>query len=256
MMAAVGKGPTNTANQVKQNLAADWQGLQELKLSPSKLDQQRIVSYKKSNPAHLAFDMLRTNLLNMMRSNGWTRLAITSPTKNCGKSMVVANLALALGHQADLRSIVLDMDMRSPALAKLFDVRERLSIAELLRGRIEPHQLLRRVGTNLAFGLNTEAVVGAAEVIHNERTHQMISGMVNRYKPGIVVYDLPPMLVSDDVSAILPHVDCVLMVAAAGRTTPKEINEAEQMIGSLTNFLGVMLNKSREKTAQNYYYQS
>lgn len=64
------------------------------------------------------------------------------------------------------------------------------------------------------------------------------------------------MLVSDDVMAFLPHVDCVLMVAAAGKTKPKELREAERLLADQTNFLGVMLNKSKEKTSQGYYYRN
>jgi Mrp family chromosome partitioning ATPase len=125
-----------------------------------------------------------------------------------------------------------------------------------LQGKVEPETFLRRAGTNLAIGFNSEAIVGSAELFHHERTQQVLASTIARYQPNVVVYDLPPMLVSDDVMAFLPHVDCVLMVAAAGKTKPKELREAERLLADQTNFLGVMLNKSKEKTSQGYYYRN
>ena len=256
MLAAVSKGPgVASASKRHLDVEAAWAALPQLTLNPARLDQNRIVSYRKSHPAHVGFDMLRTRILNVMRTNGWNRLAITSPTKHCGKSMVGLNLALSLGHQNDLRSMFFDMDMRSPSAAKYLDIREKISIADFLQGTVEPSSFLRCAGPNLAFGLNNTAVAAPAELLHHERTKEVLKSTLARYQPNVVVYDLPPVLVSDDVMAFLPHVDCVMMVVAAGRTTPKEIREAEQALGDQTNFLGVMLNKSKEKTGHGYYYQ-
>ncbi len=254
MVAAVAKGPgAHSASQRRAPLDEEWSALQQLTLTPKRLDHNRIVSYRKIHPAHLSFDMLRTRILNMMRTNGWNRLAITSPTKNCGKSVVSLNLALSLGHQNDLRSMFFDMDLRSPTAAHYLDVREGLSCAEYLQGNLDPSDYLRRVGLNLAFGLNNQAVSTPAELLHHERTKQVIDATLNRYRPNVVIFDLPPVLVSDDVMAFLPLVDCLLMVTATGITTPKEIRESEAIVADQTNFLGVMLNKSKEKHSHGYY---
>lgn len=260
MLAAVSKGPGKpgataaAAPQRRVPVDEEWSNLQQLTLTPSRLDQNRLVSYKKSNPAHLGFDMLRTRVLNIMRTNGWNRLAITSPTKHCGKSVVSLNLALSLGHQNDLRSMFFDMDLRSPSAAGCLDVREDLSMVKFLQGDVDPADYLRRAGPNLAFGLNTDAAPAPAELLHNEHTKRVIDSTVTRYRPNVVIFDLPPVLVTDDVLAFLPHVDCLLMVAATGVTTPKEIRESEAIVADQTNFLGVMLNKSKEKTTHGYYH--
>ena len=36
------------------------------------------------------------------------------------------------------------------------------------------------------------------------------------YQSHIIIVDLPPILSSDDVIAVLPQIDCVLLVAAVG----------------------------------------
>ena len=39
----------------------------------------------------------------------------------------------------------------------------------------------------------------------------------------IIVLDLPPMLLSDDVIALAPQLDCVLLVAAIGLSKASEV---------------------------------
>ena len=56
---------------------------------------------------------------------------------------------------------------------------------------------------------------------------------------------MPPMLMSDDAMAFLPHVDCVLLVAAAEKSRLDEVDKCEQELAEQTNVLGVVLNKCR-----------
>jgi hypothetical protein len=64
---------------------------------------------------------------------------------------------------------------------------------------------------------------------------------------------LPPILPSDDVISILPQLDCVLFVVAAGTTTAQEIKECNKHLES-TEVLRVVLNKSEDTTATYYSY--
>ena len=43
---------------------------------------------------------------------------------------------------------------------------------------------------------------------------QGVAAIRRAFQPDVIIYDLPPMLMSDDVMAFLPHLDCVLLVAA------------------------------------------
>ena len=60
-----------------------------------------------------------------------------------------------------------------------------------------------------------------------------------------MLFDLPPMLVSDDTMAFVGHVDAVLLIAAAEATTIKEVDSCERELASQTNVMGVVLNKCR-----------
>ena len=69
----------------------------------------------------------------------------------------------------------------------------------------------------------------------------------------ITVVDLPPVLASDDVIAFSPLVDALLLVVAEGKCRRDELREAQELLRE-TEVLGVVLNRSREKSATSGYY--
>ena len=57
---------------------------------------------------------------------------------------------------------------------------------------------------------------------------------------------MPPVLESDDLSAFLPQVDGVLLVADGTRTLPQHIAECERRLEGQARILGVILNRARQ----------
>jgi len=232
----------------------DWSGLTPLTVAAEKLQRRRIITLDRTDPAHAAFDVLRSRILKAFQDNGWSRLAITSPTKGCGKTFVSANLALSFARQPDIRTLLVDMDLRAPNVANTLGQRDRQAIRDFLTGTTPPETYLRRLGDNLAVALNTERVRDAAEMILERRTASVLSQTIARLAPDMVIYDLPPMLVTDDAFAFLPQVDAVLLVAAAGETRASQIEACEQLLQGNSAFLGVLLNKVEDHAEDSYGY--
>jgi Mrp family chromosome partitioning ATPase len=67
-----------------------------------------------------------------------------------------------------------------------------------------------------------------------------------------VIFDLPPILSSDDVLSMLPRLDCVAFVVGAGTTTMEQIKECNRHFES-TEVVRVVLNKSEDTTGAYYY---
>jgi protein-tyrosine kinase len=66
-----------------------------------------------------------------------------------------------------------------------------------------------------------------AELLSAARTADMIDEIEAQLRPDVVLFDLSPVLVSDDAIAFLDQVDCALMVAAAEESTvPRSRNAA------------------------------
>lgn len=209
------------------------------------MTRNRIITFADTDPAHTAFDMMRTKLLRTMRANGWTSLGITSPTADCGKTTLALNLAFGLAHQPDLRTVLVDLDLRRPAVAKALGIETPQSMAAVLKGTSPVAENFVRYGETLAIGTNAASMRKSAELLLNPATSRGVATLKNAFQPDLLIYDLPPMLASDDVMAFLPHLDCVLLVAAAEQTRLDEIDKCEQDLGEQTNVLGVVLNKCR-----------
>lgn len=224
---------------------AIWASLPELNVDSKAVQRSRLVTMNRSHTTHVAFDILRTNVLQMMRQKGWTSLGVTSPTAACGKTFVSLNLAFSLQHQEECRFVLTDLDLKRPQVARSLGLYDVLPIADFLRGDSDIRTAYRRHGMNLAIAANTTPVRYSAELLQSPEAARALTRMNQRLTPDIAIYDLPPMLASDDVLAFLPNLDCVLLIAAAESTTLDEVDVCEQTLSEKTNVLGVVLNKCR-----------
>lgn len=247
-------GPVANGTAPDELPADPWQSLDPIRLDARRLGRNRIITYDKSSPAYVAFDSLRTRLLKVFRDNGWWRMAITSPTKGCGKTTVASNLAFSLARQPEVRSMLIDLDLRQPQIHQLLDQREPAEIERFLLGETAPEDYFRRVGANLALGLNSGRVQNPAELIQSPPAIAALDATWEKFHPHVAIFDMPPMLTCDDVLAFLPNVDCLLLVIGGGETKPSEVEECERLIADHTNFLGILLNKGDKVDTKTYGY--
>jgi len=225
-------------------IAADWGRLHAITLPPQLAPRRRLGALM--GQAHAApYDLLRTRVLRQMTEAKWTRLAVTSPNKACGKSTVSLNLALSLARQPDLRVILMDFDMRRPALAKMLNQSRPNNMALLLEGGIDFADHAVRFGANLALALNHQGIRHSSELLQSARTGEILDAIEARWKPDVMIFDMPPLQGNDDSLGFLGRVDAALLVAAAGSTAISQIDACEKELAAVTNVMGVVLNKCR-----------
>ncbi len=238
-------GPANTARMPRNEPVDEtWAAVKEFKITTRLARNNRITTLaqgRESGP----YDLLRTRALRIMNDNGWHRLAITSPNKSCGKTTVSTNLAISLARQSDLRIIALDLDLRRPAMHKIIGQRTQHSLHEYLSGQAPMEDAFLRLGENLIFGINKSAAENPSELLQSRQARLRIDEIQEKYQPDILIFDLPPMLVSDENVGFLPIVDTGLLVGAADSTTIAQLDICEKELAELTNVLGIILNKCR-----------
>lgn len=230
-------------------LDENWQALTEFMPDSKIMRRNRIVTFEGGSPA-VHFDMLRTRILQQMQANGWRRVAVTSPGSSCGKTTTIANLAFGLARQDDQRTVVAEMDLRRPGLAKTLGLaksgaRSPHQFSKVLRGEADMGAHMMRYGKNLAFGTNASAARNTSELLQSSKIVEVLAEIEDRLQPTVTLFDMPPMLVSDDTTAFLGQVDCVLLVAAAEASTMDEVDQCERELSEQTNVLGIVLNKCR-----------
>jgi MinD-like ATPase involved in chromosome partitioning or flagellar assembly len=72
--------------------------------------------------------------------------------------------------------------------------------------------------------------------------NELLEQIKREFQSQIIIVDLPPLLSSDNVHAVLPNLDCILLVTAFRVTTPAQINESVKHLRS-TEIVRLVLNK-------------
>ncbi len=249
------------ADLAKIDIDSTWNGLADLTVNAAHLDCNRIITASREDPAHAAFDVLRTRLLQTLKENGWRRVAITSPGQGCGKTFTVANLAISLSRQENCRTLVMDLDMRRPRLHDALGIKKPGPLGDVLRGIVPPEEHLKRMGQNpvnagrnIAFGLNDRVEKYPSELLQDPRTAAALESIEAKFSPDVMIFDLPPALFCDDVIALRPQYDGVLLVVGGGLTTDREIKEVERRLGESTPLLGMILNRAEGSELKRYGY--
>ena len=232
------------AQQRQQATDENWAQLATFEPNAGRMHDARVFSTEAS-PEAQHFDILRTKLFLEMRRNDWTRIAITSATASCGKTTTACNLIAGLGRQPESRGILFDMDFRRPAVQKVFGASPTSSLEDVLLGKASFAEQALRLDENTAVSITTRSVTDPARVILRSQTADVLDQIQRDYQPELMLFDMPPVLVSDETRGFLKQVDAVLIVAGAEHSTVQQIDEVEREVAQYSNVAGIVLNKCR-----------
>ncbi len=238
-----------------------WNQLPRIPVEPARLERNLVITANRHDPAHAAFDVLRTKIVQAMQENGWSRIGITSATAGAGKSFTAINLAVTLSRLREFSTILMDLDLRRPGLARTLGLRDMPATADFLRGEIPAEDYLSafapnmlNIGDRLAVGVNGRVDDYASELLHNPESARVIEKMKKDFGADLLLFDLPPALAMDDVLAFRPHLDCVLIVVGGGETRTRDMREVQRRLGDDLPILGVVLNKADIDEGSTYSY--
>jgi protein-tyrosine kinase len=224
-------------------------------LDGARLEDNRIIAHDIADPRARSFDMLRTQVLQTMDANSWQILGVTSPTAGCGKSVIATNLALSIARQRERSVLLVDMDLQKPQVARLLRLRCDHGLMSVLQGHTQLMSSIiqARVRNQQLLVLPCEtSTMDSSEWMASRQMSALLQEIKRIFKSMIVIFDLPPVLFSDDVISMLPQIDCALFVTAAGLTTTSEIKECNKHLES-TPIVRVVANKAVD-AAKSYYY--
>lgn len=234
-------------------LEAAWAAVPEFVPSPRIMRKNRLVAFF-PGPEASSFDILRTKIIQQAKSKSARRIVVTSPSAGCGKTTTTLNLALSLARQADLRILVVDIDLRRPALGASLGLQEPHQFSQALSQETPVDEHLVRIGSNLIIASNTMPVSNPSELLQSKAARDTLTELDTRFKPDIVLFDALPVLASDDTIGFLEYCDAALIVAAAELTSIEELDVTEAEVSGMAPVLGVVLNKCRYTNTNYDYY--
>jgi non-specific protein-tyrosine kinase len=196
------------------------------------------------------FRLLRSNIEFFQISNPIKTILITSPSQGNGKTTVASNLALSM-MQAEQDVILVDADMRRPAVHAAFKMTKEPGLSDVIKNKAEILGVVRQpkdLNVNIITTGSTPPNV--TEVVGSKRIASILSRLKDNYE--MVVIDAPPLIISDAYN-LASKVDGVILVVVPGETTIEQSRAIkEQLDRAEARVLGVVFNKLSEQIAHGY----
>ena len=224
--------------------------IKEVQLDRQHLENCRLIAHNAADPRASSFDMLRTQVLQSMDQRNWQFLAVTSPTAGCGKTVTSINLALSIARQPERAVFLVDLDLHRPQVASCLGIKCQNGLLSVLDGRagLPDAMVQARIDNYQFLVLPAEGpILGSSELLASRAMSSLLQTIKRDFKSYTVILDMPPMLTGDDVIALLPQLDCVLLVAAVGTSTLSELKQCSKHLQS-AEVVRVVLNKTPDTT--------
>jgi len=207
------------------------------------LEKNRCVAFSPDSPYLGAYKILRTQIQKWISDRGWNTLMVTSVAPGEGKTLTSINLSGAFALDFDRTVLLVDCDLKRQDVHKTLGISSDLGLADhLVDGRPLKDLIIWPGIEKFTLISGGRTIQESAELLSSARMKALVDEIRNRYRDRFVVFDTPPVLGGADTVAFAEHVDCIVMVVNAGKTSMKGI---EQALGLLPadKFLGFILNR-------------
>ena len=209
-----------------------------------------------TSPEAEQYRTICSRLEQMHQDSALSVIAVSSPIAGDGKTMTAINIAGTLTQFPDTRVLLVDLDLRRPAIARYLGITEGQEPG--LVGFIEEADLgLQDVVREYApFQLAVLPAGHASrtphEILKSRRLTALLQAARSHY--DYIIVDLPPMLFPD--CRLVEHlVDGVVMVVSAHRT-PRKLVEESLNIFHPSKISGLILNNDDRPLFGYYSYYS
>ncbi len=218
-----------------------------------------VVQANKNNQIDEVFRSLRTNVQFMMKEDEKIIL-FTSSISGEGKTFIAANLAMSFALLGK-KVVLCGLDIRKPALGRLFDVKDRQQgVTTLLsKNRVTEEDLMDQlspsaVNDNLDLLLAGPTPPNPTELLARDNMRQIIELLKQRY--DYIILDTPPIGLVSDTMQLTKYANVCCYICRADYTPKSNIELLNTLSaeGKLPN-TGLVLNGvDMSKKKYGYYY--
>lgn len=199
-----------------------------------------------------AFRTLRTNMFYTSNGDSCPVYGITSCFANAGKSIVISNTAISFAN-LNKKVLLIDCDLRSSVIHKIFGMERGFGISELLAGSDNAvDKCLRRSGyDNLQVITAGGTPPNPTELLASERMTKLIEFLKNHF--DMIFIDLPPIGIVTDAVVLADSLTGYMFTVRSGMDDTVSIKRAmDIMKQGRANVVGFVLNDVNVKANSSY----
>lgn len=214
----------------------------------------RLVAALHSDMIADSYRMLRARVLKRMKAQGACSLGISSGLVGEGKTLTAANLAISMGLDPNHSTLLIDLDLKRPAVQSRFSLNVERGLTDYLGGNVSLQECLVKTDigrlTILPAG---RKCLNSSELLSSTAMTELMRDLKEQHNQSIIICDLPPLLMSDDALVALLHIDASLLVVREGQTKVQEIRRCMELLSD-HEFIGTILNDSKNQLKPAYPY--
>jgi capsular exopolysaccharide synthesis family protein len=215
----------------------------------SALNKRRITLLQPESFVAEQFRTLRARIDSLAATRPVRTLAVTSALPGDGKSLAAIGLAVVNSMQPGRRTLLVDCDLRQPAVATSLGLRVDAGLAEVLAGEAGLENAVLRVEGSELDVLPVRGIPqNPSELLASDRMGKLLETLAAEYDR--VILDLPPTLGIPDAKTVSELCDGVVFVVRADVTPEPEIASALEVIDR-RRVLGLVMNGA-EPTSSRY----
>lgn len=218
------------------------------------MDCKRIVVLEnQTSIINEAFRAFRTNLLYSKVNADVKSILFTSAVAGEGKSIMVANTAIALALTGK-KVIILDCDLRKPVQYEIFEKKNR-GLTNYISRKCTIEDIVQDTDIpNLSLIASGPPSFNPSELLDSNKTREVISVLKNQ--ADYLIVDSPPVLPVADACILGSKMDGIILVVGAGIVRPAMAKRAKERLETANgNILGLIINRSETYLEQSGYYQ-
>ena len=214
----------------------------------SRIESSVFAWHQPNSPQSEAIRKLRGTVLYRTNEIDRPMIHVTSPGKAEGKSLLAANLAVSLS-QSRRRVLVIDCNLRSPQIARLFGVTSANGVAEVLAGSSSVQDAIKETAVPGLAVVTCGSQGNPAELFTTTEFRLFLREASEQF--DYVIIDSPGVLEFSEATSLADAADATILTMklnAGSRTGSKEALNTLRNHGC--NVLGVVVNDSQGASYQ------
>ena len=197
--------------------------------------------FHSETPAATEFRRILHRIVKKVPKGDHKSILITSATLSEGKSTVSSLLAICAAKKG-LKTLLIDADLRRPAIHDIFKLSRDPGLAEML----ENGESAKTATTPTALD-NLDIITAGRTTTHPSEVFDPVAiGRIveeAKFYYDLILIDSAPIIPVSDPMLLSQEVDGIIIVIRAGKTQKEVVDRAIDIIGSdPTKMMGVILN--------------
>lgn len=176
-------------------------------------------------------DSIRTMLLHAARTESLHVVMVTSALEGEGKTSVASQLAASLA-RAWRKTLLIDADLRKPALHQMLGVSQEPGLSEVLRGETKPEDVIRPTALSRLWLLPAgHWDAHAVQALAQDGVRDLFQKLKEQY--DFIIVDSSPVLPVADSLLLAQHVEGVIFSILRDVSRVPSVYGAQQRLGKL-----------------------